>query len=379
MHDDPFAGRGLRAPERSRMLVATDDGVFLWPGTALAYRRGEAFLVIEPREVNSAMGGFFGPAALDLPLQTILERARDELRNGRVAVVQEMLDRLLLPPVSPNGTQLMRAIAERQALSVPDYVATSAPSGTAWTSRDIDFFARLYDPICTQAHALAKVFNPTIGDPSAGWDPGKHPRHPAGESDGGEFAPGDGGSDSLIVPAAGPPPPWHNNPPERIGDPPKIPKTEPTTDAAKFLAIRTVVYWLGNALKFGLTFTAQIKALITAAQTATWLWPYVRAYLQGPKTLEELQADVKSPGVGYDIHHIVEQSAAKNGIPRSLIDSPRNLIRIPKIKHWELNAWFDRKNSDYGNMTPRQYMNGKSWYVRRAVGLDGLRKVGVLK
>jgi hypothetical protein len=31
MTNDPIAGRAIRAPERCRMLVATEDGVFVWP------------------------------------------------------------------------------------------------------------------------------------------------------------------------------------------------------------------------------------------------------------------------------------------------------------------------------------------------------------
>jgi len=63
MLDDPLAGRALRAPERSRMLVATKDGVFLWPGTPLVYRTGNGFFAAEPRAMNSAIGCLFGPAA----------------------------------------------------------------------------------------------------------------------------------------------------------------------------------------------------------------------------------------------------------------------------------------------------------------------------
>lgn len=70
MLDDPFVGRGFRAPERSRMLVATEDGVFLWPGTALVSRRGNGFFAAAPRDVNSAIGCLFGPAAIELPLQS---------------------------------------------------------------------------------------------------------------------------------------------------------------------------------------------------------------------------------------------------------------------------------------------------------------------
>lgn len=379
MVDDSLAGRGLRAPERSRMLIATEDGIFLWPGTPLVCRVGNGFFAAEPRAVNSAMGSLFGAIALDLPLQSVLERARDELRSGRLGVVQETLDKLHLPPVSPNGARLMRAVADRQGLALPNFVVATHQGGTTWDEQDIATFADLYDRVSVSARELSKVFNPGALSPRSLWDSDKHPRHPAGESDGGEFA-SSGDGDSSIIPIAGPKPPWHNNPPERIGDPPEIPKTEPETNAEKFLAIRKAAYWIGWAIRFGLRNAPQTKAFIAAAETAAWMWPYVSASLQGPKTLEQLQADAKSPGEGYEIHHIVEQTPAdKAGFSKEQIESPRNKVRIPTLKHWQLNAWYETPNSDYNNMRPREYVQGKSWYVRRAVGLDGLRKVGVLK
>jgi hypothetical protein len=379
MLDDPLAGRGLRAPERSRMLVATEDGVFLWPGTPLVYRVGNGFFAAEPRALNSAIGSLFGPTALDLPLQSILDRARDELRIGRVSGAQELLDKFPLLPISPNGARLMRAVADRQGLAVPNFAAATHQVGTVWSEREIAAFASLYDCVSSRARELSKVFNPGALNPPSLWDPEKHPRQPAGESDGGEFAT-TGGGDSSIIPVAGPPPPWHNNPPERIGDPPKIPEKEPDTTAAKFAVIRSVAYWIGNAVKFGSKFAGPVKALIAAAQTVAWLKPYISAYLQGPKTLEELQADAKSPAAGYDIHHVVEQTPAdQDGYARTLIESPRNKVRIPAIKHWQLNAWFNTANKDYGGLTPRQYVRDKPWFERRRVGLAGLRAVGVLK
>jgi hypothetical protein len=58
------------------MLVATEDGIFLWPGMPLVYRQGNGFFAAEPRAVNGTVAALFGPAALDLPLQPVLERAR---------------------------------------------------------------------------------------------------------------------------------------------------------------------------------------------------------------------------------------------------------------------------------------------------------------
>jgi hypothetical protein len=108
--------------------------------------------------------------------------------------------------------------------------------------------------------------------------------------------------------------------------------------------------------------------------------PYVRAYFDGPKSLEELQEGVKTPQPGYDIHHVVERNtAAPNGSEDALINAPDNLVSIPTVKHWELNRWYETPSLEFDKMTPRQYLKGKSWEERYRAGLVGLRAVGVLK
>jgi hypothetical protein len=93
-----------------------------------------------------------------------------------------------------------------------------------------------------------------------------------------------------------------------------------------------------------------------------------------------LQRGVSTPAPGYDIHHIVEQTqAANDGFPKEVINSPQNLVRIPRLRHQEINAWYQTKNPKYGGVTPREYLRGRSWEVRRAVGLRALRNFGVLK
>ena len=94
MNNDPFPGRGIRVPDRCRVLAATDDGVFLWPGNALVYRRGNGFCALEPREVNNLIGSLFGPDAIYAPIQAALELARDRLRDGQPATAQRALDGL---------------------------------------------------------------------------------------------------------------------------------------------------------------------------------------------------------------------------------------------------------------------------------------------
>jgi len=116
---------------------------------------------------------------------------------------------------------------------------------------------------------------------------------------------------------------------------------------------------------------------------ATWLEEQrasFNSYFDPPKTLEELQRDASNPRAGYDIHHIVEQtSAEEDGFSRQTIDSPENLVRIPRWKHWAINSWYQTKNKAFGGLSPRDYLRGKSWEERRRVGLDALVDAGVLK
>jgi hypothetical protein len=114
----------------------------------------------------------------------------------------------------------------------------------------------------------------------------------------------------------------------------------------------------------------------------SWLYdafPYISAYLDGPKSLADLTEQAQSPQKGYDIHHIVEQtSAEQDGYSRRLIDREDNLVRIPTLKHWEINAWYQTKSEEFGDVSPRTYLRSKDWDERRRVGLSALRRFGVL-
>ncbi len=107
----------------------------------------------------------------------------------------------------------------------------------------------------------------------------------------------------------------------------------------------------------------------------------IRSFQDAPKSLGELhdgifQADKR----GYDVHHIVEQTQARNdNYPDSVINRADNLVLIPRYKHWEINSWFQTSNKNLGGLTPRQYLQNKSWEERRYIGLKALRDVGVLK
>jgi hypothetical protein len=62
-----------------------------------------------------------------------------------------------------------------------------------------------------------------------------------------------------------------------------------------------------------------------------------------------------------------------------MINAPDNLLRIPTLKHWQINAWYSTKNNDFGGLSPRDYLRGKSWDERVRVGTDALILFGVLQ
>jgi hypothetical protein len=247
------------------------------------------------------------------------------------------------------------------------------------------------------------------------YDPAQ-PRVPAGHPDGGEWTSGDWGGaanassevlsdatpDSAWKPGAQyaanePPSPGigHNQEPP-LEDPPEIPEVAPTFNTrASWNFVKVAARWLAKAgwrpvlpiaIRMGLEATVggRIGQFLFAMEAAYWTYrayPYIHSYFDPPKTIEDLQQNI---GSGYDGHHIVEQWSKDDGIPEEAIDSPGNIVRIPKLKHWEINSWLNSKNEQYldsngKELTPRQYIRGKTWGERYNFGLDVLRKFGVLK
>ncbi len=127
-----------------------------------------------------------------------------------------------------------------------------------------------------------------------------------------------------------------------------------------------------------------VGPILNALDIASWVVeegaPFIEAYADPPKSLEELQDAVSTTATGYDVHHIVEQTPAEqDGFSRPLIDSPENLVRIPTLKQWQITGWYMTSSEDFGGMSPRSYLRGKSWEERVQVGYQGLIRSGVLK
>ena len=192
-----------------------------------------------------------------------------------------------------------------------------------------------------------------------GYNPDE-PRVPRGNPDGGQWT-SDGSSSGR--PSGAPP----------NGDEPKVPKERPPKSRDRTAALKAAARSL---VQFGGT-VAEIAKINAWIETYA---PQIESYRDPPKSLDELQRAVSTPAVGYDIHHIVEQTPAeRDGFTRDVIDSPQNLVRIPTMKHQEINGWYQRANPEFGGQTPREYLKGRNWEVRRSVGLKALKIHGVLQ
>ncbi len=164
-----------------------------------------------------------------------------------------------------------------------------------------------------------------------------------------------------------------------IPAPPEIPKIEPPRASLRWPIVKLVARWV---FRIGVEATP-VGRVLDVIQVAEWVYdyaPYVQAYLDKPKSLAELRRAALEPKRGYDIHHIVEKTPALNDdYSLAQVNAPENLVRIPTLKHWELNAWYGRRSEDFGGVSPRAYLQGKSWEERQRVGLIGLADVGVLR
>jgi hypothetical protein len=157
-----------------------------------------------------------------------------------------------------------------------------------------------HDRALKQAYWFKYGFNPN------------QPRVLAGNPDGGQWT--DDGSSSGRIRLAGEIP---------TGDSPEVPKEPPPTTRLRNILIRNLARRLG-------------PYIWVAAEAGSWIYDHkeeINSYFDPPRSLEELQDAANSPEKGYDIHHIVERnSAAKDGSEADLIDSPKNLARVPPVE-----------------------------------------------
>lgn len=198
------------------------------------------------------------------------------------------------------------------------------------------------------------------------------PRVPAGNPDGGQWTRVGGGSGETTDVGSGT---IRERPRTRLASasegrpdtPPQVPKDRPPTSRARTRVYKQIAVWAVN-----LTVRKRIAFLVSLSDEAGWIEPVIdsiHSFADPPRSLEELQRDVSNPAPGYDVHHIVEQrSAEQDGFPRSRIDAPANLVRIPRLKHWLITGWYMTKSLRFGDRSPRGFLRGKSWEERERIG-----------
>ncbi|GGF45847.1 hypothetical protein GCM10011611_60360 [Aliidongia dinghuensis] len=374
-----------RAPARHWLLIAKAGTVWLWPGIPLTERRGGTIRPIPPDALRFWLSKLMGPEVVGQPVPMQVARAAEYLTVGDETAAQASLDRAPAGTLSPEGAMLARAVAARLGIDVP--ATPIAKRMPLWDRHFVLGLAPMFDRFAEAADWL---------DKAGVWDSDKHPRWPPGANEGrpGQFRPVDKPAVSVSsVPRPDPNRPGigHNGGPPLFDDAPPVPPENPGA-SYRWPIIKALARW---AAKRAVILAAEDAAggpvglALNAAQVAAWVYeyyPYIRAYNDPPKPLDELERAAQGPARrGYDVHHIVEQASGRSGeIPTQLINSGENLVSIPTLRHWQLNSWYQTPNSSLldssGNyMTPRKYLVGRGYDERRRVGLMGLHAVGVLK
>jgi hypothetical protein len=116
----------------------------------------------------------------------------------------------------------------------------------------------------------------------------------------------------------------------------------------------------------------------------------LRASLDPPKTLGELQTPPTHDLLGYEVHHIVEQN--KDNIAktpcevdfekfgRAMIDNPSNLVWVPRLKHESITGYYNSNvEGDPQGRLRRQVVNAMDFESQYEAGLAAMRKFGVLR
>ena len=120
----------------------------------------------------------------------------------------------------------------------------------------------------------------------------------------------------------------------------------------------------------------------------------LRANFSSPKTLDDLQRMPGGDTFGYERHHIVEQNDAnvEKGqaarkieaylikFGRDAIDDSRNIVWRPRFNHEDSTSEYNSKPEDGQPFSRlRDYVNTLDFDSQRQIGLEKLRKYGVLK
>ena len=121
----------------------------------------------------------------------------------------------------------------------------------------------------------------------------------------------------------------------------------------------------------------------------------IRAAMDPPKTLDELQQAPDENALGYQQHHVVEQNpdnvvkaplvksslaAAIEKFGRAALDDPSNIVWVPTLKHEQVTGYYNAKDDDDGlGRLRRRVVDELDFGGQRVEGLDALQLFGVLE
>ena len=278
----------------------------------------------------------------------------------------------------------------------PDADRWLRPDAFRWIRPDADRFIAPRVAVADAYPALSRKYNPN------------QPRVPAGNPDGGQWSDGGGGpaapmgdvrfgdlseladyadlfqiarseTDFDGVQLAGDPPEG-DSPRLPSEEPPEIPQKLPATRSERMDFVRDAVSWIRFAGRYTPVVGAFLGALDQAEELKA-LTDAIKTANDPPATLEDLQARAQRPSeAGYEDHHIVGQFPQNRlQFGDDLIDSSQNKVRIPVVRHRDINAWYSRSNERFGDLSPRDYLRGRNWDEQTREGLEILRQKGVLK
>jgi hypothetical protein len=80
-------------------------------------------------------------------------------------------------------------------------------------------------------------------------------------------------------------------------------------------------------------------------------------------------------GEGQEYHHLIEQATRAAGDKAENTD---DIVRIPTILHHAVTAYYVQKTKEFGGPTLRQWLADKPPAVRRAWGIEVLRRLKII-
>ncbi len=338
----------------SRGGVVDADGAMLGPDCILVRHDPGAYRCLAPAEAAAIQAAILGPGHPPDWLFQQSRRIAAALDQGEVALAQ--IYGLYIPIAELDDTGLSKLAAIASLIKAgfdpsEPRIPKGEPGAGQWTYEE--------------GYAKPREDKGQPGAGSSGGETGNEPPASAGGDEAGGAHP----SMEYRLP---------------------IPAERPATATDRYAVVRQTARWLRQAAALGALYAPEprVKAVLLVIEGTAWLaeyWPEIRSYyLDGSKSLAELQAAVDDRQPGYEDHHIVEgQYGSRSDQSNALrfgdrLESRENMVRIPKWSHVDISAWYSRLNPQYG-MTPREFLRGKSWAEQYAVGLEKLRDFGVLK